>query len=66
MISKSIFKIMVMAERGRGTKLDKIIPRPEILLTEAWLGKEVHSSGYDGHSCCKDQSFFDQFCNMVV
>ena len=39
MISKSIFKIMVMAERGRGTKLDKIIPRPEILLTEAWLGK---------------------------
>ena len=39
MINKSIFKIMVMAERGRGTKLDKIIPRPEILLTEAWLGK---------------------------
>ena len=39
MISKSTFKIMVMAERGRGTKLDKIIPRPEILLTEAWLGK---------------------------
>jgi len=30
---------MVIAERGRGTKLDKIIPRPEILLTEAWLGK---------------------------
>ena len=39
MISKSTFKIMVIAERGRGTKLDKIIPRPEILLTEAWLGK---------------------------
>ena len=39
MISKSTFKIMVMAERGRGTKLDKIMPRPEILLTEVWLGK---------------------------
>ena len=39
MISKSTFKIMVMAERGNGTKLDKMIPRPEILLTEAWLGR---------------------------
>ena len=30
---------MVMAESGNGTKLDKMIPRPEMLLTEAWLGR---------------------------
>ncbi len=40
MIGKSTFKIMVIAERGTGTKLDKIIPRPEILLTEE-TGKSI-------------------------
>ena len=29
---------MVMADKGRGIKLDSIIPNPEILLTEVWLG----------------------------
>ena len=29
---------MVMADNGNGTKLDSMIPNPEILLTEVWLG----------------------------
>ena len=33
-INKTTFKIMVMADNGRGIKLDSIIPNPEILLTE--------------------------------
>ena len=27
-----------MADRGRGMKLDSTMPRPEMLLTEVWLG----------------------------
>ena len=27
-----------MADRGSGIKLDSTMPRPEILLTEVWLG----------------------------
>lgn len=38
MIRSTTFRIMVMAERGNGTKLESTIPRPEILLTEVWLG----------------------------
>ena len=26
------------ADNGKGTKFDNTIPRPEILLTEVWLG----------------------------
>ena len=37
-ISSPTLKIMVMAETGRGTKLESTIARPEILLTDAWLG----------------------------
>ena len=33
-INKTTFKIMVMADNGNGTKLDSMIPNPEILLTE--------------------------------
>ena len=29
---------MVIADSGIGTKLESTIPRPEILLTEVWLG----------------------------
>jgi hypothetical protein len=38
MISSTTFRIIVIAESGSGTKLDKTIPRPEMLLTEVWLG----------------------------
>ena len=38
-INKSTtFRIIVIADNGSGTKLDSTIPRPEILLTDAWLG----------------------------
>ena len=29
---------MVIADRGRGMKLVRTIPRPDMLLTDAWLG----------------------------
>ena len=29
---------MVIADSGSGTKFERIIPSPEILLTDAWLG----------------------------
>ncbi len=32
------FIIMVIVERGSGTKLDSIIPSPEMLLTDVLLG----------------------------
>ena len=38
MIRGTTFKIMVIADNGKGTKFDNTIPRPEILLTEVWLG----------------------------
>lgn len=37
-IRRTIFKIMVIADRGRGMKLVRTIPRPDMLLTDAWLG----------------------------
>ena len=50
---------MVMAERGNGTKLESTIPRPEILLTEVWLGtrKKLDCRCNNGNSCCQDQNF---------
>lgn len=38
MIKSTTFKIIVIADSGSGIKLDSTIPRPEILLTDAWLG----------------------------
>ena len=38
MIRRTIFKIIVMADSGSGIKLDSTIPRPDMLLTEVWLG----------------------------
>ena len=38
MMSSTIFSTMVMAESGSGTKLESTMPRPEILLTDVWLG----------------------------
>ena len=38
MIRRTMFRIIVMADRGRGMKLDSTMPRPEMLLTEVWLG----------------------------
>ena len=38
MMRSTTFRIMVIAESGRGIKLESTIPRPEMLLTEAWLG----------------------------
>ena len=29
---------ILIADNGKGTKFDNTIPRPEILLTEVWLG----------------------------
>ena len=29
---------ITIADNGKGTKFDSTIPRPEILLTEVWLG----------------------------
>jgi len=37
-IRSMTFKIIVIADSGSGMKLDSTIPRPEILLTEVWLG----------------------------
>ena len=37
-ISSRIFRIMVSADTGSGAKLDSTMARPEMLLTEAWLG----------------------------
>ncbi len=37
-ISSATFRIIVIADSGSGTKLDSTIPRPEMLLTDAWLG----------------------------
>ena len=36
--SKTTFRIIVIADSGSGIKLDTTMPRPEILLTDAWLG----------------------------
>ena len=38
MISNTTFRIMVIADSCSGTKLESTIPRPEILLTDVWLG----------------------------
>ena len=38
MMSSTTFKIIVMADSDSGTKLDSTMPKPEILLTDAWLG----------------------------
>ena len=38
MISRTIFRIIVIADSGSGTKFDSTIPSPEILLTDVWLG----------------------------
>ena len=38
MTSRTTFRIMVMADNGSGTKFDRTMPRPELLLTEVWLG----------------------------
>ena len=38
MIKSSTFKIIVIADSGIGIKFERTIPRPEILLTDAWLG----------------------------
>ena len=38
MTSSTTFKIIVMADSGSGTKFASTMPRPEMLLTEAWLG----------------------------
>lgn len=37
-INSTTFKIIVIADMESGAKLESIIARPEILLTEAWLG----------------------------
>ena len=37
-IRSMTFRIIVIADSGSGMKLDSTIPRPEILLTEVWLG----------------------------
>lgn len=38
MMSSTTFKIIVMADSDSGTKLDSTMPKPEMLLTDAWLG----------------------------
>ena len=38
MIKSTTFRIIVITDSGRGTKLDNTMPRPEMLLTDAWLG----------------------------
>lgn len=38
MMSSTTFRIIVMADSGSGTKFASTMPRPEMLLTEAWLG----------------------------
>ena len=38
MMSSTTFKIIVMADSGNGTKFASTMPKPEILLTDAWLG----------------------------
>ena len=38
MTRSTTFKIMVIADNGSGIKLESTIPRPEILLTDVWLG----------------------------
>lgn len=58
MIRSTTFRIMVMAERGNGTKLESTIPRPEILLTEVWLGtRKIDCRCNNSNSCCQDQDF---------
>ena len=36
--SRTTFKIIVIVDSGSGTKFDSTMPRPEMLLTEVWLG----------------------------
>ena len=38
MIRSTTFRIIVMTDKGSGTKLDSTMPRPEMLLTDVWLG----------------------------
>ncbi len=38
MIKRTTFMIIVMADSGSGIKLDSTMPRPEMLLTDVWLG----------------------------
>ena len=38
MMSSTMFSTIVIAESGSGTKLESTMPRPEILLTDVWLG----------------------------
>ena len=40
---------MVIADSGIGTKLESTIPRPEILLTEVWLGTRKMEWEKEGH-----------------
>ena len=38
MMSNRTLRIIVIADNGSGIKFTRMIPRPEILLTDAWLG----------------------------
>ena len=38
MIKSKTFKTIVIEDNGRGIKFERTIQRPEILLTEVWLG----------------------------
>ena len=38
MIRSTTFRTIVMADSGSGIKLDSTMPKPEMLLTDVWLG----------------------------
>ena len=63
MIKSRTFKIIVIADSGIGIKFERTIPRPEILLTDAWLGtrKKKTVAAMIATATVKISVSFDQF-----
>ena len=61
MISNTTFRIMVIADSCSGTKLQSTIPRPEILLTDVWLGtrQKIYRRCNDRHCYGEDHGFLN-------
>ena len=55
-----------MADSGRGMKLDSTMPKPEMLLTDVWLGtrKKEDRCRDDRHRHGQDSDFFYSFYIM--